>query len=385
MVQAQIQRKIANEQMKDQQALAVRNLTQPNVIMSQAEQQRMISGAEFGKKILNSDASFRFAVHPKGGESISSGTPEQWMLQIRKLGLECQPGRGYFTDEFRNAILGVPQDVLVRMNPRFRNKIVNLKRIFSKPQMAGLGLIGKITPTQYEDIKGRIKRDFLETISRAKVAKEPSDKMNRMRMFWDKWQPTLSSMPGLYNWFKEDVHIKNSIIDFKGWDTFTPEESKYLESTTSNTEREFLSGNRDSGVIDATKTMYPIADWDVEDLMPNVPSAQPNLSNAFDIEDLMPGVYPVQPDLGSFEVERLMPGVRAVQPKRLAKGGRKMRPGNGRKIEAFVGPLSGTRPKKQGKLVGKKIERKKIGKKIERKNISPAVGNRYARRIKRKR
>jgi hypothetical protein len=157
-----------------------------------------------------------------------------------------------------------------------------------------------MTPTETENIKGRIKRDFLVIVAKSRATIDPSDKMNIMREFWDKWQPTLMSNPNIYNWFINDQHVMNAIADFRGigeWE-LTEEEKQYhnMKGSSTELEREYLIDDR-PGTVSTQEAIHPIAYdegymWDVEALMPNVPTPQPSIGSLndfyerFDIEQL---------------------------------------------------------------------------------------------------
>jgi len=302
-IKAGIRRQIARKNMQETRALAVRNATHPGTIMAQAEKRRVMAGRRHSNRIMRGKKDiFKVAVQPTS-ETPTSGTPDQWFSYLRRI----LQSKGRDSDEFRQAVLGVPQDVINRMSPHRRRAINKLKSTFANPSIGGLG-IGRLTQTQCENLRAIIKRHFLETVAKARGVTDPADKTNIMRQFWDKWQPILSVKPQLYNWFKTDEHIRNAMLDFRGlgdWDQFTPAESQYLQGTTTDTERAFLLGER-PGEVDAYTALHPIAEgdlFDVEDLMPNVPAPQPdlygieNFTERFDVESLMPGVPNIEPKI----------------------------------------------------------------------------------------
>lgn len=311
---AEISNKIAQERMAQQKALVVRNATQPEIIKAQAEKTRVLKGREFGKRISKNNTAFELAVRPTD-KTPTSGSPVDWVQYLRMLYRDCvgygHAGRGvYYTDQFRQAVLGIPQDVLVKLPGNVVQKISALRREFANPAIAGLGGLGKMTPTETENIKGRIKRDFLVIVAKSRATIDPSDKMNIMRQFWDKWQPTLMSMPHIYNWFINDQHVMNAIADFRGigeWE-LTEEEKQYhnMKGSSTELEREYLIDDR-PGTVSTQEAIHPIAYdegymWDVEALMPNVPTPQPNIgslvnfSERFDVEKLSK-IKPIQPNV----------------------------------------------------------------------------------------
>lgn len=309
-VRAMTRNKIKRKEMQEQKALAVRNATHPGTIMAQAEKRRVMDGRRHSAKITKGKKDiFERAVQPTS-MPLTSGTPEQWMKYLKSI----MRSKGRDSDEFKQAVLGLPQDVIARMSPHKKKIIARLKSRFSSPMMkpavpntpkVAVAGLGRLTPTQCETLRAKIKTHFLNAVAKSRSVSEPSDKMNIMREFWDKWQPVLATKPQLYEWFKNDEHIRNAMMDFKGlgqWDEFTPEEAQYLDGTTSDDERSFLLGER-PGEINAYTAMHPIADdmFDVEDLMPNVPSPQPDVyglgdfTERFDVEELAPGVPTIDP------------------------------------------------------------------------------------------
>jgi hypothetical protein len=311
------QRKLAQRDRKEQQALAVRNATNPGAIKAKAERQRVMVGRRKSSEIMNGrkdkftpgieqrNVQSRNVRHlmRKRGKRIPVTERAQVRARVRALTDEQRIERCHKMIEKINE--------RIRQNPKLaekgqfmieklRNRITKLQ----KKNVAGFYGLGEIPSTQMENVKATLKRHFLETVARSRGTTDPSDKMNIMRQFWDRWQPVMATNPGIYNWFKSDQHIRNAMLDFKGigdWDEFTPAEAQYLQGTTTDEERSFLLGER-PGEVNAYTSMHPLADnFDVEDLMPNVPAPQPNVgdigdfTSRFDVEELSRNIPTIDP------------------------------------------------------------------------------------------